>query len=79
MLRQDACDKGVILALPLGQYPFMDTARQVAPITRNTCTQETQGLNTNRRLKENAKPSDKAINIKAYEWRTKRCWPVLRV
>ena len=32
-----ACDKGVILALPLGQYPFMDTARQVAPITRNTC------------------------------------------
>ncbi len=40
MLREDACDKGVILALPLGQYPFMDTARQVAPITRSTCAGE---------------------------------------
>ena len=31
------CGKGVILALPLGQYPFMDTARQVAPTTRAYC------------------------------------------
>jgi hypothetical protein len=39
-MSMDACGKGVILALPLGQYPFMDTARKVAPTTRAYCIGE---------------------------------------
>ncbi len=57
------CGKGVILALPLGQYPFMDTARQVAPTTRAS----------------SAVQYKRGSKVKAYKWRIERCRPVLRV